>query len=83
MDPDSRVNLVGRPLRQIRELLAGHVDRGARVDLDRGRELPHEAGLGDIAQGQRHGAHAIDGISPNDFICAAKTDRLAAESGIE
>ncbi len=31
MDPDSRVNLVGRPLRQIRELLAGHVDRPYRA----------------------------------------------------
>ena len=24
--------------------------------------------------------HAIDGLSDNDFICAAKVDRLAAES---
>ena len=27
--------------------------------------------------------HAIDGLSDNDFICAAKIDRLAAESGVE
>ena len=27
--------------------------------------------------------HAIGGLSDNDFICAAKTDRLAAESGVE
>ena len=27
--------------------------------------------------------HAIDGLSDNDFICAAKIDRLAVESGIE
>lgn len=27
--------------------------------------------------------HAINGLSDNDFICAAKTDRLAVESGIE
>lgn len=25
--------------------------------------------------------HAIDGLSDNDFICAAKIDRLAAETG--
>ncbi len=25
--------------------------------------------------------HAIDGLSDNDFICAAKIDRLARESG--
>lgn len=27
--------------------------------------------------------HAINGLSDNDFICAAKVDRLAAESGVE
>lgn len=27
--------------------------------------------------------HAINGLSDNDFICAAKVDRLARESGIE
>ena len=27
--------------------------------------------------------HAINGLSDNDFICAAKIDRLAAGSGIE
>jgi len=27
--------------------------------------------------------HAINGLSDNDFICAAKTDRLAAEAGVE
>jgi 4a-hydroxytetrahydrobiopterin dehydratase len=26
--------------------------------------------------------HAIDGLSTNDFICAAKIDRLAAEAGM-
>jgi 4a-hydroxytetrahydrobiopterin dehydratase len=25
--------------------------------------------------------HAINGLSDNDFICAAKIDRLAAETG--
>ena len=27
--------------------------------------------------------HAINGLSDNDFICAAKIDRLAASSGVE
>ena len=27
--------------------------------------------------------HAIGGLSDNDFICAAKVDRLAAEAGVE
>ncbi|MGA8203474.1 MAG: 4a-hydroxytetrahydrobiopterin dehydratase [Woeseiaceae bacterium] len=27
--------------------------------------------------------HAIGGLSDNDFICAAKVDRLAAETGVE
>ena len=26
--------------------------------------------------------HAINGLSDNDFICAAKVDRLASESGL-
>lgn len=30
----------------------------------------------------RYTTHAIGGLSDNDFICAAKIDRLAAESGI-
>ena len=31
----------------------------------------------------RYTTHAIDGLSDNDFICAAKVDRLARESRIE
>ena len=27
--------------------------------------------------------HAINGLSDNDFICAAKVDRIAREAGIE
>lgn len=27
--------------------------------------------------------HAINGLSDNDFICAAKVDRLAGDSGLE
>jgi 4a-hydroxytetrahydrobiopterin dehydratase len=27
--------------------------------------------------------HAINGLSDNDFICAARIDRLAAEAGME
>ena len=30
----------------------------------------------------RYTTHAIGGLSDNDFICAAKIDRLARESGI-
>jgi 4a-hydroxytetrahydrobiopterin dehydratase len=28
----------------------------------------------------RYSTHAIDGLSDNDFICAAKVDRIAADS---
>jgi len=28
----------------------------------------------------RYTPHAIDGLSDNDFICAAKIDRLAADT---
>jgi len=31
----------------------------------------------------RYTTHAIGGLSDNDFICAAKVDRLAIESGLE
>jgi 4a-hydroxytetrahydrobiopterin dehydratase len=31
----------------------------------------------------RYTTHAIDGLSDNDFICAAKVDRLARESRLE
>ena len=31
----------------------------------------------------RYTTHAIGGLSGNDFICAAKVDRLAGESGLE
>ena len=31
----------------------------------------------------RYTTHAIGGLSDNDFICAAKVDRLASDAGVE
>jgi len=86
LHPDWRLDEDGLTIRRRFEFPAysrtlGFANACAWIAISEGHHpvLTVEYGSCEVA----YTTHAISGLSDNDFICAAKVDRLATESGVE